>query len=150
MILSAEELEILEYLKGYSGKYIPMVEICRRAGGRQRYSESPQWARTSMQRQVDADLVEVNERGHYRVPAQEKPSAAAPTQAPVTPPSGNVIVTEDYFPGAAPAEPSSQLVVDENYFAPPEKEDDKRWVSPHIAEILKKSGKKFGPKHSET
>jgi hypothetical protein len=147
MILSAEELEILEYLKGYGGKYIPMVEICRRAGGRQRFSDSPQWARGLMQRLVDAKMVEVNERGHYRVEAQEKHQTTA--SAPVKNTEGVAIVAEDYFPGAAPA-PATDTIVDENYFAPPEQEDDKQWVSPHIAEILRKSGKKFGPKQSES
>jgi len=145
MILSAEELEILEYLKGYCGKYVPMVEICRRAGGRQRYSESPQWARTLMQRLVDAKMVEVNERGHYRVPSQNK--TEAPASVPVASPEAAALVAEDYFPGAAPAS-SSNLIVDENYFAPDETDEGKQWVSPHIAEILKKSGKKFGSKPS--
>jgi hypothetical protein len=145
MILSAEELEILEYLKGYSGKYVPMVEICRRAGGRQRYSESPQWARTLMQRLVDSKMVEVNERGHYRVQAQNKTVTVASGPAAST--EASAVVAEDFFPGAAPA-PSSDVIVDENYFAPPETDADKQWVSPHIAEILKKSGKKFGSKPS--
>jgi hypothetical protein len=147
MILSAEELEILEYLKGYGGKYIPMVEICRRAGGRQRFSESPQWAHGLVQRLVDAHMVEVNERGHYRVPEQEKPQAATSTS--VTTTDQTAVVAEDFFPGAAPA-PASDMIVDENYFAPPEQEDDKQWVSPHIAQILRKSGKKFGSNHSDT
>ena len=150
MILSAEELEILEYLKGYSGKYIPLVEVCRRAGGRQRYSESPNWARGLISRLVEAQLVQVNERGHYRVPLQEKPNATT-SSTPSVAPETAALVAEDYFPGApSPASaPAPELIVDENYFAPSEGDEDKQWVSPHIAAILKKSGKKFTPKPPE-
>ena len=122
-----------------------MVEICRRAGGRQRYTESPQWAHGSMQRLVEANLVEVNERGHYRVPEQEKSQSAASNAAADS--DAAAIVAEDYFPGAAP---KSDSIVDENYFAQPEQDADKQWVSPHIAEILRKAGKKFGPKQSDS
>ncbi len=149
MTLSADELGILEYLKSWNGKFVPMMEICRRAGGRRRYEESQHWARALMSRLVDLKLVQVNERGHYRVPVAEKPKPAAHQPAP--PPKVPLVVAEDYFPPAPAAaeEEQPKLLVDENYFPPAEPDGEaERWISPQIAEILKKSGKKLGSKHS--
>ena len=55
MILSSDELEVLGYLKSWKGSYVSMVEICRCAGGRHKFKESPHWAKSLMTR-----LVEVN------------------------------------------------------------------------------------------
>lgn len=126
MTLSSEEIQIIDYLKSWNGKYITMVEICRSAGGRQRFRESPDWAKPLMSRLVEANLVQINERGHYSCPADENP--ARPNQA--APPKASktaVIIGDNYFPAAESAEPE-----------PP------RWVSPQIAAILKQSGKKPG------
>jgi hypothetical protein len=137
MILSSDELEILEYLKSWSGKYVAMIEICRCAGGRQKFKESPHWAKNLMSRLVDAKMVEVNERGHYRVIGENKshtetfrkkqqPHPPAPQPAKTA-----VIIGDDYFPASSGSDET----------VPP------KWLSPHFADILKKSGKKFsGPK----
>ena len=130
MILSSDELEVLEYLKSWKGNYVSMVEICRCAGGRRKFKETPHWAKRLMSRLVDEQLVFVNERGHY---AYAYKAENAPAQA-----TGNSSVAEDYF---APVE--NQLIVGDNYFPPPEplRTKTKRWVSPHIENILKKAGK---------
>lgn len=128
MILSSDELEIIEYLKSYDGGFVSLVEICRSAGGRKKYQESPQWARRLMSRLVDEKLIEVNERGHYRYLAESAP-----------PPVENTSVTEDYF---APAEKMN--IVGDDYF--PDQEPlpakTRRWYSPQIEHILNKAGKK--------
>src|SRR5277367_2457936 len=88
MHLSSDELEILEYLKSWKGTSVSMIEICRCAGGRQRFRENPHWAKGLMSRLVDEQLVEVNERGHYCVVGEaenqgtEKNPADAPTLQP--------------------------------------------------------------------
>lgn len=124
--LSAEEIQIIDYLKSWNGKFITMVEICRSAGGRQRFRESPDWAKPLMSRLVEANLVQINERGHYTINADEIPAKLKP--APLSRPSKTaVIVGDNYFPPAESAEPEAP-----------------RWVSPQIAAILKQSGKKFG------
>jgi hypothetical protein len=71
MILSSDELEIIEYLKTWHGKYMTMVQICRCAGGRRKFKDTPAWANPFMTRLVEAKLVEVNERGHYRCVVDE-------------------------------------------------------------------------------
>jgi hypothetical protein len=135
MILSSDELEVLEYLKSWGGKHVAMIEICRCAGGRQKFKETPHWAKNLMARLVEANLVEVNERGHYRVPGEKKSNTEflrKKTRPATTPSKTAVIIGDNYFPAASTSAETE----------PP------RWLSPQFADILKKSGKKFsGPKH---
>jgi hypothetical protein len=143
MILSSDELEILDYLKSWNGKFVTMVEICRCAGGRRKFREDANWARPLMARLVDSKLTEVNERGHYRVILEEKPA-----HKPVKKKASVGVLGEDYFP-----QPQTAALIGEDYFpttpeaepAPQEVEAvPERWFSPHVAKILKQSGKKFG------
>lgn len=132
MILSSDELEILEYLKSWKGKSVSMVEICRCAGGRRKFVESPHWAKGLMSRLVDEKLIQVNDRGHYHYIIE------APKDS----------VDENYFP---PVEPGVQGIVGDDYFPPREPESETQyWVSPAIAAILNSSGKMFkSPKKTE-
>jgi hypothetical protein len=128
---TAQELEILEYLKSWNGRYVSLVDICRSASGRQRFKESPNWANGLMTRLIEAKMVQVNERGHYCYIVEEKPQKPAKTKtAPAaTAPNKNPrIVGDDYFPAEEPAA------------APPP-----RWISPQMEAILKQS-KKFTKK----
>jgi hypothetical protein len=128
MILSSDELEVLEYLKSWKGNYISLAEICRSAGGRRKYKESPHWAKGLMARLVDTELIAVNDRGHYSYKGEPVPAEA----------TGNSTAVEDYF---APAE--NPLIVGDDYFPPPEPAPKvKRWVSPQMESILKKAVKK--------
>lgn len=102
MILSAEALEIIAYLKTAPNKFVSILEISRRAGGKKRFEESPNWARDLMAPLIDAGLLEMNSRGHYRCPVN--PEAAAKSQLEAVPASytnwstGARIVDGDYFP----------------------------------------------------
>jgi hypothetical protein len=102
MMLSSEALEIIAYLNTAPGKLFSMAEISRRAGGRGRFVESPGWARNLMSHLVDAGLIEVNARGHYRVPVSEhphtQPDASAMPTYPAPRKSRAKIVGDDYFP----------------------------------------------------
>ena len=138
MILSSDEIEVLEYLKAYNGEFVSMGEICRSAGGRHKYKDSPNWARGIMPRLVDEGLIQVNERGHYRHTATA--AAAAANQAPEV---------EDYFTSQdAPQHPQ---IVGDDYFSPmeslPPADAKKQWISPQIENILKKAGKKPAKRH---
>ena len=125
MVLSADEIEILEYLKSWKGSYVSLVEVCRSAGGRQRYKDTPNWANPFMSGLVEAKLAEGNDRGHFRYVEQE--TAAAPEAAAVSPQIDAAIVGDDYFPSASS-----------------DTEEQRRWVAPHIEEILKNGGRKPG------
>ena len=142
MLLSSDELEILEFLKSWNGEFISMLEICRRAGGRRKFKESPNWAIGLMGRLVDANLIQVNERGHYRF-----------LNGTESPEEGNSpfiieqqIIEEDYFPSH-----HGPKVIGENYFpssgTPDSPEDETRWwVKPELLDIPKRSKGKKGKK----
>ena len=131
MTLSSEELEILEYLKSWNGKPVNMVEICRCAGGRKKFRETPNWAKPLMARLVEAKIVTVNERGHYQCGVEAAaPKPVSPFANAVKKAKTAVIVGDDYFP-----------VLDEltDISAPPPAQ---RYLSPQMAAILNKAGKK--------
>ena len=127
MILSSDELEILDYLKSWKGKFVTMMEISRSAGGRRKFREDEHWAKPLMARLVESHLIEVNERGHYKVVPEKQETAGG--------------TAENYFP-----EPKTPGLIGEDYF-PTIPQTDKvpeRWVSPQVAQILKRAGKQIG------
>src|SRR5215510_10854723 len=75
MIQCAEALEIIAYLKTAPNKFVSMLEISRRAAGRRRFEESPNWAKNLISPLVEAGILEVNARGHYRWPMKEQPES---------------------------------------------------------------------------
>jgi len=125
MLFNSDELEILEYLKSWKGSYISLVEICRSAGGRQRFKETPNWANPFMSRLMEEKLVEGNDRGHFRYVEVE--TAAPPEAATPAPQNVAAIVGDDYFPAASGDDAEQQ-----------------QWMAPHIAAILKNGGKTPG------
>ena len=103
MILSSDELDILEYLRSNSGKFVPLLEICRRAGGRRRYEANPEWGRSLMERLVDEDLVQIDDGGHFRLkeddnyfPVEDDSSLVGGLNAPTEPDAP--LVDDNYFP----------------------------------------------------
>ena len=104
MILNAEMLDIIAYLKTAPDKFVSLPEISRRAGGRKRFEETPDWAKNVMPPLLEAGLLEINSRGHYRHvgSAQPETKPAAPA-APVSSPRRKLkaaIVGDDYFPSS--------------------------------------------------
>lgn len=94
--MDAEEREIYYYLKAWKHVFVSAREICRRAGGKHRFRQDPDWAKPALARMVERGILEMDAAGHYRI----RPS-------------------------------------DKKFTGP------KRWVSPHIARILRESGKDF-------
>ncbi len=114
MILNAEALDVLNYLKSSPGQFFSMQAISRRAGGRRRFEQSPGWAKGLMTPLVETGLVEINERGHYRIKTteQKKPGTRPSTPAPrVSTPTRSRVVGDDFFPT-----PQSVGVVGDDYF----------------------------------
>ena|SRR5579883_1355635 len=144
MILSSDELEILNYLKSWNGKYISMLEICRCAGGRQKYRDDPNWAKGLMGRLVEAKLVLVNERGHYRIPTEEHARSKSKHNKVVI---ERQTIGEDYFPANTESKVSEPKVIGEDYF-PAESDSSSampKWLlSPQVEEMVKQSLKKHG------
>jgi hypothetical protein len=106
-MLTAEEMQIVEFLKLRPDEFIPESEIGRRVGGKELFRANPTWAKLFLANLVSEGLVVMDDRGFYRCVQEAPPPSPATT--------------------ASPAKKSA----------------GKRWVSPHIASILKKSGKKF-------
>jgi len=95
--MDADEREIYYFLKSWTHDFVSSREICRRAGGKRRYRNEPDWAKSPLVRMAERGILEANPAGHYRL----KP--------------------------------------------PPANWDKRkrRWASPHIANILKGSGRDF-------
>jgi hypothetical protein len=73
--MDADEREICLYLKGFPGQFVSFAEISRRAGGKRRYRQEPEWATMVLSRLVEKGLVESDSTGHYRLkfrPKREK------------------------------------------------------------------------------
>jgi hypothetical protein len=102
MILNAEMLDIIAYLKTAPNKFVSLQEISRRAGGRKRFEETPTWARNLMAPLLEAGMIEVNPRGHYRCQgtSSSETEPATPAKSASSPPlrPGSRIVGGDYFP----------------------------------------------------
>ena len=70
--MDADEREICNYLKGYPGQFIGVSEICRRAAGKRRYREEPNWAVQVLTRLLEKGVVEADSTGHYRLKQKQK------------------------------------------------------------------------------
>ncbi len=70
--MDADEREILDYLKSYRGQFVSGREIARRAGGKWRFRENPNWSVPILRRLVERGLAETDSCGHYRAILQEK------------------------------------------------------------------------------
>ena len=71
--MDADEREIYHYLKSWGKEFISGREICRRAGGKKRFREDPQWATPVLTRMVERNILEADSSGHYRIkPIQKK------------------------------------------------------------------------------
>jgi hypothetical protein len=115
MILSAEALEVIAYLESCPGKFVAVRAISRQAGGRRRFEERPGWARPLLSPLVEAGLIEVNERGHFRIKGSgtaQSSSRQHSTRPATTPQIQRKVIGDDYFPAA---EKTPRLVGD-NYF----------------------------------
>ena len=74
--MDSDENDICRYLKGWPEAFISQREIARRAGGKRRYREDPNWAGSVLARMVERGVVESDSTGHYRLkghPPSQKP-----------------------------------------------------------------------------
>ncbi len=65
--MDADERDICLYLKGWPGQFVSVREITRRAGGKRRSREDPNWAMPILSRLVEKGLLESDSTGHYRL-----------------------------------------------------------------------------------
>ena len=74
--MDAEEREVCIYLKSWSGVFVSGREIARRAGGKGRFRQDPNWAGPVLARLVEKGYVESDAGGHYRLTPKEKKERA--------------------------------------------------------------------------
>lgn len=71
--MDADEKQICNYLKAFPKQFISTREISRRAGGKWRHREDPEWPTEPLIRLVDKGVVDVDASGHYCLkPRKEK------------------------------------------------------------------------------
>ena len=68
MSSSDEDRDILEYLRTSPEAFFSPREICRRAGGKQKWEENERWALPVLARMLTMGLIEVDSGGRYRIP----------------------------------------------------------------------------------
>ena len=65
--MDSDEREIYYYLKSWKHHYISSLEICRRAGGKKRHLQNPEWAKPVLLRMVEKGILETDPAGHFRL-----------------------------------------------------------------------------------
>lgn len=65
--MDADERAICDYLKSWAKQYVAGREIARRAGGKRRFRDDPQWAGNVIARLVESGVIETDGLGHYRL-----------------------------------------------------------------------------------
>jgi hypothetical protein len=65
--MDADEREIYYFLKPYRNEFLSGREICRRAGGKQRYRYEETWALPPLMRMVERGILETDPSGAYRI-----------------------------------------------------------------------------------
>jgi hypothetical protein len=65
--MDADEREIYQFLKSWGSQFIATREVCRRAGGKRRFQEEPDWAKPVLLRMGERGVLESNATGHFRI-----------------------------------------------------------------------------------
>jgi hypothetical protein len=65
--MDADEREVYHYLKSWRNQFISAREICRRAGGKKRFYDEPDWAKPVLLRMVEKNILETDAAGSYRL-----------------------------------------------------------------------------------
>lgn len=69
--MEPEEKEICNYLKSMRTQFISGREIARRAGGKWRHRDDPNWAIPFLGHLVEKKIIESDSTGHYRLIVKE-------------------------------------------------------------------------------
>ncbi len=70
--MDADERDICIYLKSWPRQFVAGREIARRAGGKRRFRENPNWAVVTLERLVEKGIVESDSTGHFRLRLKER------------------------------------------------------------------------------
>jgi len=70
--MDSDERDIVNYLKTWGKDYVNVKEICRRAAGKKRYGEDPDWAKPILMVMYERGILERDLTGRYRVKPRRK------------------------------------------------------------------------------
>jgi hypothetical protein len=73
--MDSDEREIFNFLKTTGKDFVNAKEICRRAAGKARFRENPDWAKPYLQLMAERGLLEINAQGHFRIKPKSKHGA---------------------------------------------------------------------------
>ena len=65
--MDSDERQVLDYLKSWPRHFVSAREVGRRASGKRRFREEPQWAYPVLTRLLEQKLIETDGLGHYRI-----------------------------------------------------------------------------------
>jgi hypothetical protein len=70
--MDSDEREIFDYLKSWADQFVSGREICRRAGGRRKWAEDPNWALPLLNNMVEKGILESDSKLRYRLKSEDK------------------------------------------------------------------------------
>jgi hypothetical protein len=70
--MDADEKEICNYLKAYAGQFVSGREIARRAAGKWRFRDDPNWATPVLLQLVEKGVLESDASGYFQLRARDK------------------------------------------------------------------------------
>ena len=70
--MDADEKEVCNYLKSCAGQFVSAREIARRAGGKWRFRDDPNWAMPILLHLVEKGYLESDATGYYRLRPTDK------------------------------------------------------------------------------
>lgn len=70
--MDAEEREIFHFLKSWGAEFVSAKEIARRAGGKKKFADDPDWSRPKLMHMTERGILESDMLGRYRVKPQSR------------------------------------------------------------------------------
>jgi hypothetical protein len=65
--MDTEEREIYHFLKTRGSEFVGAMEIARRATGRKKFHDNPDWAKPILMRMAERGILEDDASGRYRI-----------------------------------------------------------------------------------
>ena len=65
--MDGDERDIFQFLKTRGTDFVGAMEICRRAGNKQRFFQDPNWAKVVLMRMEERAILESDSQGRYRI-----------------------------------------------------------------------------------
>jgi hypothetical protein len=105
--MDADEREIFQFLKSWGGEFVGATEIARRAGGKKKFHENPEWAKQILIRMQERGVLEHDSMSRYRVkpmPRKHKDNrwvspdiAKILAESGVEAEGGDTLASDDYY-----------------------------------------------------